>query len=95
LNAAKPAASPLVPQETKTPLSPCPDVGALTEHVLGYRVTAQISSPDIPVILCPGFGEKVTGGEIAIRGLELLMKSFNIKQLTGTVHKVPDSRRQV
>ena len=50
--------------------------------------------PQMPIILCTGFSEKVTGREIEIRALELLMKPFNIKQLAGLVRKVLDSKWQ-
>ena len=48
--------------------------------------------PNIPVILCTGFSEKVTKEVVAIRSLELLMKPFNIKQLAELVRKVLDPK---
>jgi PAS domain S-box-containing protein len=47
--------------------------------------------PNIPVILCTGFNEKVTEEVVAIRAVELLMKPFNIKQLAELVRKALDS----
>jgi PAS domain S-box-containing protein len=43
--------------------------------------------PDIPIILCTGFSEKVTPTVAADHGLELVMKPFSMKQIAELVRK--------
>jgi len=49
--------------------------------------------PDIPVIICTGFSEKMTDDRSDELGLELLLKPYSIKQLSDTVRKVLDLQK--
>jgi CheY-like chemotaxis protein len=44
--------------------------------------------PDIPVILCTGFSEKITAAVAVDLGVELVMKPFSMKQLAELIRKV-------
>lgn len=44
--------------------------------------------PDIPIILCTGFSEKVTEKGAMDLGVELAMKPFGMKQIAELVRKV-------
>ena len=44
--------------------------------------------PDIPIILCTGFSEKVTEKGAIDLGVELAMKPFGMKQIAELVRKV-------
>jgi two-component system cell cycle sensor histidine kinase/response regulator CckA len=44
--------------------------------------------PDIPIILCTGFSEKVTPTVAMDLGMEFVMKPFSMKQIAELVRKV-------
>ena len=44
--------------------------------------------PDIPIILCTGFSEKVTATIAVDLGVELVMKPFSMKQIAESIRKV-------
>jgi PAS domain S-box-containing protein len=44
--------------------------------------------PDIPIILCTGFSEKVTATIAVDLGVELVMKPFSMKQIAELIRKV-------
>ena len=48
--------------------------------------------PDIPIILCTGFSEKVTEKGAMDLGVELAMKPFSMKQIAELVRKVLPAR---
>jgi PAS domain S-box-containing protein len=48
--------------------------------------------PDIPIILCTGFSEKVTEESAVDLGMELVMKPFSMKQIAELVREVLRAR---
>ena len=63
----------------------------------GERLSNEIKSlrPDIPVILCSGYSEKLAGKSAAELGLErLLMKPVDQEQLVKTIREVLDGTRE-
>jgi DNA-binding response OmpR family regulator len=44
--------------------------------------------PDIPIVLCTGFSEKVTAESAHDLGVELMMKPFGMKQLADLIRKL-------
>jgi CheY-like chemotaxis protein len=48
----------------------------------------RLIQPDIPIILCTGFSEKVTEKGAMDLGVELAMKPFGMKQIAELVRKV-------
>jgi signal transduction histidine kinase len=48
--------------------------------------------PEIPIILCTGFSEKMTEATAADLGVELIMKPFSLKQLAELVRIALDGR---
>ncbi len=48
--------------------------------------------PDIPIILCTGFSEKITPEGLTDLGVELVMKPFSMKQIAESIHKVLRAR---
>jgi CheY-like chemotaxis protein len=49
--------------------------------------------PNIPIIVCTGFSEKITETTASDLGVELIMKPFGLKQLAGLVRMVLDGKR--
>jgi FixJ family two-component response regulator len=49
--------------------------------------------PDIPILLCTGFSEKITSGHMKELGIELLMKPYNVRQMSQAVRKILDARK--
>ena len=47
--------------------------------------------PDMPIMLCTGFGESITRDTVKELGLELLMKPYGIKQISEAVRKILDA----
>jgi PAS domain S-box-containing protein len=64
----------------------------------GLELAAALSKvrPDIPVILCTGFSEKVNEGTIGQDGIrELLMKPFTIQEITQAIRKAVRKENEV
>jgi PAS domain S-box-containing protein len=49
--------------------------------------------PDMPVLLCTGFSEKITPDSVRELGIELLMKPYGMRQLSEAVRKILDARK--
>ncbi|MGA2935936.1 MAG: PAS domain S-box protein, partial [Syntrophobacteraceae bacterium] len=49
--------------------------------------------PDIPILLCTGFSEKITPDSVKELGMELLMKPYGMRQISEAVRKILDARR--
>jgi CheY-like chemotaxis protein len=66
----------------------------VTDHTMpkmsGIDLSKEIRQmrPDIPIILCTGFSEKVTMAIAVDLGVEFLMKPFSMKQIAELVRKV-------
>ncbi|MGZ5488815.1 MAG: response regulator, partial [Candidatus Aminicenantales bacterium] len=49
--------------------------------------------PDIPVILCTGFSEKVNGENVGHDGIRaFIMKPFTAQEISGLIRKVLEGR---
>jgi len=48
--------------------------------------------PDIPIILCTGFSEKITAEAAIDLGVELVMKPFSMKQIAESVRRILRAR---
>ncbi len=48
---------------------------------------------DIPILLCTGFSEKMTSGHVKELGIELLMKPYNVRQISQAVRRILDARK--
>jgi PAS domain S-box-containing protein len=62
-------------------------------HLTGMQLAKQLRQlrPDIPIILCTGYSEKVSAETIEAEGInDLLMKPFIMRDLAETVRKVLD-----
>jgi CheY-like chemotaxis protein len=62
-------------------------------HMTGMQLSQEIIRirPDIPIILCTGYSEKVSEEKIKGMGInELLMKPINLRHLAEAVRKVLD-----
>jgi CheY-like chemotaxis protein len=49
--------------------------------------------PDIPVLLCTGFSEKITPEHVKELGMGLLMKPYGVKQISDEVRKILDAQK--
>jgi signal transduction histidine kinase/CheY-like chemotaxis protein len=49
--------------------------------------------PDMPIILCTGFSEKITPGSVKEFDIELLMKPYGLRQISDVVRKILDTRK--
>ena len=49
--------------------------------------------PDMPIILCTGFSEKITPDSVKELGIELLMKPYGLRQISEAVRKILDTRK--
>jgi CheY-like chemotaxis protein len=66
-------------------------------HIDGLQIARKIRQmqPNIPIILCTGFSEKVSQETVRAAGINvLLMKPFNLHDLGQTVKKVLDKAKQ-
>ncbi len=50
--------------------------------------------PDMPVLLCTGFSEKITPESVKEFGVEVLMKPYRLGQLSDAVRKILDARKE-
>ncbi len=50
--------------------------------------------PDIPILLCTGFSEKITPDSVKELGIELLMKPYGMRQISEAVRKILDARKR-
>jgi two-component SAPR family response regulator len=49
--------------------------------------------PDIPILLCTGFSEKITSDSVKELGMDLLMKPYGMRQISQAVRKILDARK--
>jgi PAS domain S-box-containing protein len=49
--------------------------------------------PDIPILLCTGFSEKITPDSVKKLGMGLLMKPYGMREISEAVRKILDARR--
>ena len=49
--------------------------------------------PDIPVLLCTGFSEKLTPDSLKAPGMGLLMKPYNMRQISEAVRKILEAQK--
>jgi len=49
--------------------------------------------PGIPILLCTGFSEKITTDSVRELGIGLLMKPYDIRQISGIVRKILDTQK--
>ena len=49
--------------------------------------------PDIPLLLCTGFSEKITPDSLKELGMGLLMKPYNMRQISKAVRKILDAQK--
>ena len=50
--------------------------------------------PDMPILLCTGFSEKITPDSVKELGMELLMKPYGMRQISEAVRKILDARKR-
>ncbi len=50
--------------------------------------------PDMPIMLCTGFNEKITPDSVKELGMELLMKPYGLRQISEGVRKILDARKR-
>jgi len=61
----------------------------------GIELASELAKirPEVPIILCTGFSEKIDGGTVGIHGIrELIMKPFTMTELTRLIRKVVSPR---
>ncbi|MFZ0931851.1 MAG: PAS domain S-box protein [Syntrophobacteraceae bacterium] len=51
--------------------------------------------PDMPVLLCTGFSEKITPESVKELGVELLLKPYGMRQISEMVRKILDAQKGV
>ena len=49
--------------------------------------------PDMPILLCTGFSEKITPDSVKELGMELLMKPYGMREISEAVRKILDARK--
>ena len=49
--------------------------------------------PDMQILLCTGFSEKINSGHMKELGIKLLMKPYGIRQISEAVRKILDARK--
>jgi CheY-like chemotaxis protein len=49
--------------------------------------------PDMPVLLCTGFSEKITPDSVKELGVELLLKPYGVRQISEMVRKILDAQK--
>ncbi|MGA3118148.1 MAG: PAS domain S-box protein [Syntrophobacteraceae bacterium] len=49
--------------------------------------------PDMPIMLCTGFSEKITSDSVKKLGMELLMKPYSMREFSEVVRKILDARK--
>ena len=49
--------------------------------------------PDMPVLLCTGFSEKITPDSLKELGVGLLMKPYGMREISEAVRKILDVRK--
>ncbi|MGA8128572.1 MAG: response regulator, partial [Syntrophobacteraceae bacterium] len=49
--------------------------------------------PDMPILLCTGFSEKITPGHIEELGFALLMKPYSMLEISRAARKILDARK--
>ncbi len=49
--------------------------------------------PDIPLLLCTGFSEKLTPDSLKAPGMGLLMKPYNMRQISEAVRKILEAKK--
>ena len=51
--------------------------------------------PDMPILLCTGFSEKITPDHVKELGMGLLIKPYGMTQISEMVRKLLDARKGV
>jgi CheY-like chemotaxis protein len=59
----------------------------------GFAKAVRRIRPDMPVMLCTGFSEKITLDRVKELGIELLMKPYGLRQISEAVRKILDARK--
>ncbi len=49
--------------------------------------------PDMPIMLCTGFSEKITTDSVKGLGMGLLMKPYGMSQISEAVRKILDAQK--
>ncbi len=49
--------------------------------------------PDMPIVLCTGFSEKITPDSVQELGVELLLKPYGMRQISEMVRKILDAQK--
>ncbi|MGA3115424.1 MAG: PAS domain S-box protein [Syntrophobacteraceae bacterium] len=49
--------------------------------------------PDMPIVLCTGFSEKITPDSVKELGVELLLKPYGVRQISEMVRKILDAQK--
>jgi two-component SAPR family response regulator len=49
--------------------------------------------PDMPILICTGFSERITPDSLKELGIELLMKPYGLRQISEAVRKILDARK--
>ena len=49
--------------------------------------------PDMPILLCTGFSEKITPDSVKEFGVVLLMKPYGMRQISEAIRKILDERK--
>ncbi len=49
--------------------------------------------PDMPILLCTGFSEKITPDSVKELGVGLLMKPYGMRQISEAIRKILDARK--
>ncbi len=50
--------------------------------------------PDMPVLLCTGFSEKITPDRVKELGMGFLMKPYDMRQISEKIRKILDARKE-
>jgi CheY-like chemotaxis protein len=61
---------------------------------LDFAREARQIRPDLPVLLCTGFSEKITPDSVKELGMELLMKPYGMREISEVVRKILDARKE-
>ena len=60
---------------------------------LDFAREARLIRPDMPILLCTGFSEKITSERMKELGMGLLMKPYGMREISEEVRKILDERK--
>ncbi len=60
---------------------------------LDFAREARRIRPDMPILLCTGFSEKITSERMKELGMGLLMKPYGMREISEEVRKILDERK--